>query len=327
MIKNEILIVGKIPPPVGGVTVHVSRLVETLNKRDFNAFHFFDLGKESMLLLLLEISRYKIIHLHTSNPYFQLIMGAHCRLIGRKLIITYHGNWGRFGFWKNFATELSSQFAFVPILLNFESLEKAKKLNKNSVMISAFIPPVYVNPLNEGLRQKLTELRSKYKYLFCTNSSNLTFDKNGAEIYGISDLITNISQTSKSALLISDPSGTNKKYFEKCRKKIPDNILFICREHDFWNMLEYSDAFVRNTKTDGDSISIHEALLRGVTVFASDHVPRPTGCKLFTDVMEMDFERELEIISSNFVQRTILEDSVDTIEEIVSVYRKCLSQY
>ena len=325
MLSNKVLILGKIPPPVGGVSVHVSRLVKTLVRRGFSNFHFFDFGREPLNIFLVKIRQHKVIHLHTSNPYFQLIMAGYCRLTRKKLIITYHGNWGRFGFLKNRITELSAWLAFIPVVLNFESLEKAKKRNKSAVIISAFIPPVDAKPLNEGLRQTLSVLRSKYRYLFCTNSWRLTFDKDGKEIYGISGLIANISRMSQSALVISDPSGTNKKFFEKQLKKIPENILFITVEHDFWNILAFSDAFIRNTTTDGDSISIHEALLQSVPVFASANAPRPEGCKLFHDVATMDFEKELENLKLNFVRTSPLEGSTDTVGQIMQIYRNVYS--
>ena len=321
MLPNKVLILGKIPPPVGGVSVHVSRLVKTLVSSGFSNFHFCDFGRESIYMLLVKISRFKVIHLHTSSPYFQLIMAGHCYLTRKKLIITYHGNWGRFGFLKNRITELSARLAFLPIVLNFDSLEKAKKLNKNAVMISAFIPPVDVNRLNESVRQTLVELRSKYRYLFSTNAWKLTFDKDGREIYGISDLIANFSRMSQSALVISDPSGTNKKFFEKHLKKMPENILFITVEHDFWNVLAFSDAFIRNTTTDGDSLSIHEALLCGVPVFASANASRPSRCRLFQDVMQMDFEKELENMKLNVVQKIPPEDAIDTVGEIIRMYQ------
>ena len=31
MKKNKLLIIGKIPPPMGGVTIHVSRIIDKLN--------------------------------------------------------------------------------------------------------------------------------------------------------------------------------------------------------------------------------------------------------------------------------------------------------
>jgi len=44
-----------------------------------------------------------------------------------------------------------------------------------------------------------------------------------------------------------------------------------------------SSVYLRPTNTDGDSISVREALYVGTTVVASDCVKRPEGCLLFTN--------------------------------------------
>jgi len=323
-LKNKILILGKLPQPVGGVTIHVSRLLKTLKNRGFNAFHFVDLREAFSGKIFLEIVRHRVIHLHVSTPYFQFFVAALCRVLRKRLIVTYHGNWGRFGIRKNMAVKLSSCLAFIPIVLNKESLNKAQKWNRNATIIPAFIPPVEVGLLSKKITGALTDLRSRYQYLLCTNASNLTFDKNDEEIYGISGLIDNISHTSCCALIISDPSGANKKYIEKKRKKMPDNILFIIEEHAFCNILSYSDAFIRNTTTDGDSVSIHEAIMYGVPVFASDCVSRPSQCRLFKDVKEMDFEREIKNQKLNNYSESASEHYIDTVNEIIMIYQKCL---
>jgi glycosyltransferase involved in cell wall biosynthesis len=46
-------------------------------------------------------------------------------------------------------------------------------------------------------------------------------------------------------------------------------------------MISASDVFVRPTFTDGDSISVREALSLGIPVIASDCVERPDGVVLF----------------------------------------------
>jgi glycosyltransferase involved in cell wall biosynthesis len=46
-------------------------------------------------------------------------------------------------------------------------------------------------------------------------------------------------------------------------------------------LLKGSDLFVRPTLTDGDAISVREALALGVRCVASDVVPRPKGTRLF----------------------------------------------
>lgn len=304
---NKVLILGRIPPPVGGVTVHVLRLLENLRNRDYDSFCFYDFKKKSVWNIFLKIPQYKTVHLHTSHVYFQLIIAVYCRLFNSRSIITYHGNWGRYGFLKNFAAGLSARFAFEALVQNQESLIKVQKWNKNAILLSAYIPPINVLPPDNYVFRDVLTLKAKYKYLFCTNASNLTFDKNGQEIYGILQLITNISCTGASALVISDPSGIYKNYAIHSLKEIPENVLFITGAHDFWNVLKLSNAFIRNTTTDGDSISIHEAISCQVLVFATACVSRPPECILFTDITKIDFVKELQVNKLNS-KRQIKED-------------------
>lgn len=321
---NKVLILGKIPPPVGGVTIHVLRLLENLSNKDYNSFCFHDLKKESVWKIFIKIPQYKAIHLHTSHVYFQLIAAVYCRLLNRKLILTYHGNWGRYGFIKNLAAGLSSWFAYMALVQNQGSLVKVKKWNENSALLSAYIPPLDILPPDKQTLRKIQELKAKYKYLFCTNASNLTFDQNGQEIYGISSLIKNISQAEKTALLISDPSGTYKKYIVHSLKEIPENIFFVTEPHDFRNVLKLSDAFIRNTTTDGDSISIHEAISCQVLVFATACVSRPPECTLFTDITKIDFVKELQTARLND-DRILKKDFFDTVTKVIELYNECLS--
>ena len=322
-LKNEILIIGKIPPPVGGVTIHVLRLNEALTKQKYQKFHFYDFGKNRLCQLFSTLRYYKAAHLHTSNPYFQATLAIYCQLVRTKLIITYHGNWGRYGALKNLATSVSSWLAFIPVVQNQESFVRSRKFNKRSVLISAFIPPVDISPLTPEISQILVRYRKSYKYVFCTNASNLTFDKDGKEIYGILSLVEKFSEDSSSALIIADPSGKNKKYAEDRFQQLADNVYFITVQHDFWNILKACDGFIRNTTTDGDSISIHEALSCGTSVFATECVPRPYGCTVYSKVSELNFEKELDRIKSRS-EKDMPKQKVDTVTKILTEYAKCL---
>lgn len=323
--KNKVLILGKIPPPIGGVTVHVSRLVQDLSLRSFDKFDFYDLRETTISIIFFQIFQYKVIHLHASNPYFQLIVAVVCRLTNKRLIITYHGNWGRYGFLKNFITGISARLTLISLVQNEESFLKAKKWNNNVRLMSAFITPVRIVPLSDYTLDKLLDYKKRYKYLFCTNAWKLTFDKYGNETYGISTLIMNISKAADSALIISDPSGTYHAYLLNHLKIIPDNTHFITEAHDFWNVLKLSDAFVRNTTTDGDSISIHEAIHCKIIVFATACVTRPLGCILYNDILEIDLSKKLEEEKANRDAVKVVKEVYDTTGELILLYNSCLS--
>lgn len=292
-----------------------------LEKQEFEKFQFFDLESESIWKMLAVISVFPMAHLHTSSSFLQFIIALYCKLLNTKLIITYHGNLGRFGAFKNLLTGLSVWLSHTTVVLNSSSLKMATKWNSNSILISAFIRPFNVVPLRQDILQNVLGIKSKYKYMFCTNAGNVTFDKNGHEIYGISDLISVFEEMAKSCLIISDPTGNYQKYIRMKRKvPLPENILFITYYHDFCGILELSDAFIRNTTTDGDSISIREALFYHTVAFASDCVPRPMGCRLYNDIFRMDFENKLEEALKNPEEKYQDTNSEDTTGKLISIY-------
>ena len=98
-VKPKILIIGKQCPPIGGVTVHVTRLLEHLEARKFE-YAFVSLN-ENLFTFINAIIKYKYAHLHTSNSYIRLILSIIFFICGKKLIQTYHGNLDRFNWLRN----------------------------------------------------------------------------------------------------------------------------------------------------------------------------------------------------------------------------------
>jgi hypothetical protein len=321
--KDKILIIGKIPPPVGGVTVHVSRLLEQLKITEYSDFYFLDLNKTPVLKIALCIFRSSVIHLHTSNPGFQFLVALIARLTGTKLLITFHGNIGRYGKFKNVLTALSCKMCTIPIVQNKPSLQKALRFNPAAVYLSAYIPAATQIPLQHTDLQKIKKLKSTHQYLFCTNASTLSFDKYGKEIYGISELIQVFMDMPQAGLIISDPSEQYSRYIDR-DYILPRNICFISGPHDFLNILDHADAMIRNTTTDGDSISVHEAIEKRVVVFASDCVPRPGGCRIYEKISDLDLISEVG--SPKVPCELQHEKNTNVTDSLCNLYSSCINK-
>ena len=315
---TKLLIIGKTPPPVGGVAEHVKRLTQSLRRIGFN-FDFCDLGKTSVFKILFKAATHRIIHIHFSNPAAQLAFAIFCRLTCKKLIITYHGCWGRYGIAGNRAVKLSACLAYVPIVQERVSLLEALRCNPRSREISTYIPDSRIVPLPAQLQSEIAIRRGYYQATFCTNAWNVTFDKYGQEIYGISEMINRFADYPEYQLLISDPSGNYRLYIQKHTAHISSNVFFISHLHDFKSILLLSDAFIRNTTTDGVSLSIHEAHELGVPVLASAAVPRPPFCSIFQDFSKSDLKVKLgeakRLVS-------LPGTAPDTVAELVEMYRE-----
>lgn len=318
---NKVLIIGRVPPPVGGVTVHVSRLLEALKQSKSACFEFTDYRKIP-LRTCWKVLHYNVIHLHSSSPYLQLVLALICRLLFKKSIVTFHGNLGRYGLIKNFAVNLSVFLCSTPVVLNAESLQKAQKLNRNATLITSFIPSSIPPAHNPQLLEKIYQFRKMHKFLFCTNAWKLTFDKHGKETYGIAGIVRNLERTTEAGLIISDPSGNYAAYIQNIFGQIPDNVFIINEFHDFRNVLKLCDAYIRNTTTDGDSLSIYEAIEQKVTVFASDCVTRPAVCRLFCKIELVDFVSELKLVER--IKRPDSEECENAVEKILDLYQRYL---
>ncbi|GAB6008065.1 hypothetical protein [Dysgonomonas reticulitermitis] len=270
--KTKILIIGSIPPPIGGITIHVSRLLDILAQIEF-PYSFVSIKKEYKTLFK-SIITHKVIHLHVSNPKVRFFLSIICFFTLKKIIISYHGNIKNFKRIDKLFNYLSILFANYPIVLNEQSLLVAKKWNTNSMIISSFIPPIKIQELSDDIYSLLDMLRDKYATICSTNAFDLIFDKKKQEVYGISFLIDIFKYDKERCLLISDPSGNYKSYIQsKC--VIPSNVYFISQPHSYFELLKEVDIMIRATTTDGDSLSIKEALYLGKKVICSDVVSRP----------------------------------------------------
>jgi hypothetical protein len=312
------------PLPIGGITIHVSRLIDQLQQRGFESFRFCDPGTHNLFKIVSKILKYKTIHLHISNPFHQLIFAVCCKLVGKRLLITYHGNWGRYRLPGNWAVNISAWLSFVPIVQNEESFNRARQWNRNARRISTYIPGLPAVPLSQEIYQRIETFTKNYQTIYCTNAWDLTFDKNGNEIYGITAIIRSMQNGIGLALIVSDPSGNYFRFINDTFGEVPDNVHFISEPHDFRNVLDFSDAFIRNTTTDGVSLSIYEAMESNVVILASDAVQRPAFCKVFHDISGLNWLEELALGRRNLDLYGKKATEQDTVGELTSLYYRCL---
>ena len=87
--RKKILIVGKRPLPIGGVTIHVDRLVKLIDKLGYD-YTFYDLNNFTIYSFIKAISANDIIHLHTSSPKLRVFFAICCLVQHKISFITYH---------------------------------------------------------------------------------------------------------------------------------------------------------------------------------------------------------------------------------------------
>ncbi|MBA4317250.1 MAG: hypothetical protein C0412_02515 [Flavobacterium sp.] len=206
--------------------------------------------------------------------------------------------------------------------MNQKSYIFALKLNSNARLSSAFIPPI------DGRKEVapksfLLFKEKKLKTIFCTNAWRVTYDNEGKEIYGVSALVEIFRDLPNLGLIISDPSGSYADYFKTKQIYLTDNILIIPTPHSFVEIIKSTDCMIRATTTDGDSISIREALYFDKPVIASNCVERPVGCILYENC---DFAALKKIIMNTDFSRLGPQTSKEASggEDLIELYRSCM---
>ena len=282
----KLLIIGKLSPPavLGGVTIYCERLLEAL-KNDFE-ISFYDLSNFNFAGYIKSLLNHKVIHLNCSNVFLRFITSIICFFLKSKLIITYHGNIERFNLIKNLFDYLSIYFTEVPILINKTSYEKSLKFNSNSKLISTFFEPKHIPKLDSQIKSKIKKYK-KNKKLFLTYASDLHFDKKGNEIYGIGELVKLFYMINKHKIIIIDPTKNLYKYVRKKYPKMSDYPLWFFERVNFISFLKLSDGFIRNSYTDGDSISVRESLHYNIPCYAKNSVDRPKGVILYENINDL----------------------------------------
>lgn len=278
IIRRRLLIIGKTPPPVGGVTIHIQRLTDNFRKE---GIEFILLDYKNIRQFYKFFLPYNLVHIHLSNKIWRMVLTLFLRILGKKVIITFHGNYN----FQNFFDRTSLLYSSANILLNRGSFDKANLYSSKNHFLSSFIAPTRTNkPLSVSVTREILQLREHSEILFCMNASNYVVDKNGNDIYQGEKIINFFSRRPAWGLIFSDPSG----YYSKQWKSKYHNCIFINETHDFISVIKQSDCLLRYTTTDGDSLSVKEALYIGVPVIASDCVERPSGVLSIKEISELD---------------------------------------
>lgn len=306
----HLIILGALPPPRGGVTTHIERLIPYLEEAGIKFVvldhsrvrkrkaYIISLRKEPIKALTsLLHPGLKVLHCPLSIITASKLMFLLCmRAIGIKLTITFVGSPERTienSFLKLFYILVLVRFSshIVVTNKNFQKLLVDKGIPENKVSVaSAFIPSKNAFIEEQPLAQEARKFCANYKPLVLTYAFGPDLYK-GEDIYGL-DLIVQLAQELRPELpqagfVVVIPEITNENYFRKLRADIQKKDLgsffyFVIGNHlSFVPFLQYADLFIRATNTDGDALTLREALYYRVPSVASDVCYRPEGTMLF----------------------------------------------
>jgi len=355
MDKLKVALVGTYPPPYGGVSVHIQRLHDFLLNNGFqcvvidfsssvkNAKNVINARKIKNLRSIQNAGG-GIIHIHSSGINLKKIMAFFllsilCEIRRNKLVVTFHSfrdqverfDWLRKIMLKTFSKLALHYIAVSPCIKN-QLLSLNIDPQKISV-IPGFLPPTTKQRDIHEIPQEIWNFIDNRWPVIAANGFRISF-YNSQDLYGI-DMCIDLCDKLRDIYnqigfifclsTIGDPSYFNKINQMIAEKGISDNFLFVTGSRQFYPILLKSDVFVRPTNTDGDAVSVREALHFKIPTVASDVVPRPEGVILFKNRDSNDFTSKVEGVLHDYTwHKKRLEEArvKDNFQEIIDLYEQ-----
>ena len=299
--RKKVLMVGPVPPPAGGVSIHMTRITHLL-KDEFDV----DFVDESRVPKpgVLNLRQYKlgqyfqklrsadVVHIHSGTrglKYFHIFCAK--ILLRKKTVLSIHS----YKVFSKFLQKLDRLVYSIPevaIPVGIE-IQNTLKLSNRVYIKNAFLPPILDNEpvVPNEIVEWIDEKRKAGNKIAIANAWRLK-THNGADQYGLDLCIDAAIEMKKMnrnicfVYAVSDPHGDlNIKEYEQ---RITDNNLwdiFYLRKSQvsFVQLIQHSDIVLRPSNTDGDALTVREGLYFNRPVVASDAVKRPEDAILFTN--------------------------------------------
>ena len=306
---NKVLLIGTMPPPIGGVTIHIDRFLNLYGNKGSIELSVLDLKKitifqknktiRNLFKIIYIFLSTDIIHIHVSHEIIKLIIAIICKFFFKKVVYTHHI--GRVD--NHLVFKLMYKVCDRIILVNHKEIKSNIINREKTEFIPAFLPPYKFDELPNEILINI----NKYKKIISTNCFSYSLI-NKKHVYGY-DLIINAfylltkeNKIENTLLVLVDPSSTTKKYISNLLKNKEfgtNQILYITEKIDFVSLIKKSDVTIRATRTDGDSLSIRESLYFGIPVVCSDVTVRPENSILFKNEDILDLSNKILFALNN----------------------------
>ena len=294
---HKVLIIGSYPPPLGGVSVHVYRLHKALkNSQVFNLSQKQNFKGQMYMQLfkLIMSSDFDAVHVHAYDV--KLIVTLKILRIFKKfdIIATSHNprlfetdrNIKQF-FYKSFLKSIDTLVVVGSHILE-DYKNRKLQLPKEIIIEPAFLPPPEdeESKILETYPKSLFDFMDSHSHVVTANAFQISFYK-GIDLYGLDMCIELTAKLKKDFpkvgfIFALANEKADPDYLEKMQQKIKElgieeNFYFLTGQKELWPLFKKADLMIRPTTTDGDALSIREAMYLGCPAIASDVSDRPEG--------------------------------------------------
>lgn len=269
---RKVLIVGTVPPPVGGVTRSVENEIAALRSVGVEVM-LLGAGIASVIKALL--TRFDFAHVHATQHGKRLLGVLFGKIVARKTIFTVHGLLMNAD---SPIERMSLRLADGAVLLNDQIETNYKDLFIRYRVATAPLTPIFAEAFAPSdSTERFFEKDADRRYLLL-----YAYDKdfyNGRDVYGVDFVLENLSRLGDGyRLVLLDPK---RRYAEEVAALDDSRVIYIDRPVDFTGLLRRVDVYIRPTAHDGNSVAIQEAVACNVQVLASDVVSRPAAVRTF----------------------------------------------
>lgn len=296
----SVIIIGTVPPPIGGVTVHTLRLIKGLKSLGYN--HKFinlrqrtndkKLDKKSYIYNILKFIKYreiKVVHYQLNNIFELTLIVIICILKNSRIITTVHSfRPDLFNRIKKtlfyFILRTRTEFVAPSETIKDALISVGVKQNKVKVL-NTFLPPSELE-INKKLPDEVMEFLNNKSNIIVANAYKLYLDEYGVDVYGLDMCIEACKAIPESNFIFCVPLIDDFDYYNQCLKNIKeynikDRFLIINKNISLVSLFKFADLFVRPTSTDSFGISVAEAISMGVQAIASNVCNRAEGAIIF----------------------------------------------
>ncbi len=316
--NKRVAILGIYPPPFGGVSVHIRRVADQFLQQH-NKVHLFNTERRlrrlffpfylMKLFLWLLFNRSHYVYYHSNylkNSIADLVIISVLRPILRyKVIIVEHDCrhlYRRSSLYKRLYRWVLKRQDFKVVCIGSST---GKSYDDNGIkphtysIESAFLPPVraVASIVMETYPSSLFTFLKEYTPLMLVSAAHVML-VDGKDVYGLDmcvEMLAGIKDTYPDAgLVIGLPQISNADHIALLQKRMKDvgvaeQVYILHGNKELWPLFKQVDLFVRPTLSDGDSVSVREALYFKMPVVASDICERPDDVHLFKRGDSNDF--------------------------------------